>query len=314
MSKIISLIPVNLQMFAEGSAAAGGGTAGNGTMGATATDAMSQVSDGSSNKVTAEPSSQATDGNTPDLDAEFEKLIKGDYKEQFNKRVENTVKKRLKNSKETETKLKETEAKLQATQPALQLLAEYYNVNTDDISGLVKAIQNDDRYLEEEAMKQGLDVNVLRRMKSAERERDVAIAQRDAQIQDQQRREEVSRWYKDFETNVKSVYPNITFDDAMQNEQFIKMMHLGIDALSAVTALNAREAIPAAMEAAAQSATKKVTDNIRANQGRPNEGAAMSSAAVVTKSDVSSLSNADVEKILDRVRSGEKDIDLVNKF
>lgn len=294
MKKTFSLFPVNLQLFNEGSTTANGGTTGNSTKGVTATDAMSQVG--------VEPSPQATnnEGVELDLNARFDELIKGEFKEVYDKRINDTFRKRMKNSKETVDKFEKL-------QPALQMIAKSYNLDANDIEGLVSAVQNDDRYYEEAALEAGVDVAFFKRLKKAEDE----VA---ANAHNRQMREDIARWHSDFETNVKQVFPNITFDDAMNNPKFVTFMKMGIDALSAVTALNAREAFPAAMEAAAKSAKKKVTDDIMANQRRPVEGAAMSAVGVSPKSDVSSLTDAEIDKILVRVRGGEKGIDFKTKF
>ena len=293
MTKLFSLFPVNLQMFTEGGAPANVGTAGNGATGETATAAVSQVG--------VQPSPQANVGKgNDDLTARFDELIKGEFKEVYDKKVSDTFKKRMKNSKETVDKFEKL-------QPALAMIAKGYGVDATDVDAIVDAVKNDDRYYEEEALKQGVDVGFYKRLKNAE-----DIAQK-AQAEEQMR-QDIARWHSDFETNVKQVFPNISFEDAMNNPKFVTFMQMGIDALSAVTALNARESFPAAMEAAAKSARKKVTDDIMANQRRPVEGAAMSAVGISPKIDVSKMTNADVERYLERVRGGEKGIDLKTVF
>lgn len=300
MNKTITLNPVTLQLlqlFAE--AGTGSGTAGNGTMGATATAAMSQMGVDANNG--NQPSPQATDdNNAQDLDSRFAEMIKGEFKEQYNKSVESVVKNRLKNSKETTDKFNKL-------QPALAKIAQNYNVDPTDIDSLVAAVENDNKYYEKEALEAGVDVEFYKRLKTAEDKNRAYDAQ-------EQMRQDIAKWYNDFETNVKPVYQNVDFDAAMNNPDFVRLMRNGIDALSAFTAINARNAIPAAMEAAARQATKQVVDDIAANGSRPLEGAAMGSSAVVTKSDVSSLTDAQISEIAERVKRGERGIDFINKF
>ena len=295
MTKTKGFVPATfalLQIFAEGGAGEGTG-AGNGTTGVTATDAASQVS--------VEPSSQANnaDGND-DLNARFDELIKGEFKEVYDKRINETFRKRMKNSKETTEKFE----KLQGVLP---MIAKDYNVDPSNIDALVAAVQNDNRHYEQEALEAGVDVEFYKRMKQSE-------AKNREYEEERERRKAVSRWYDDFETNVKSAFPNLTFEDAMANPQFINLMHNGIDALSAVTAIHAREIIPAAIENATKTATKRVVDNIAANADRPVEGFTMSSASVVSNNNVSSLSDAQIDAYINRVHRGETGIDFKTKF
>ena len=81
----------------------------------------------------------------PDLSSEFEQLINGKYKEQYAKRVQDTVKSRLKSSKAEKDRLD----KLMA---AVSPIAEKYGItDLDDIDGLSKAISGDKSLYEAEA-------------------------------------------------------------------------------------------------------------------------------------------------------------------
>ena len=113
-----NIIPMflDLQLFAEGGAAAGtgageGGTGAEGTQGVTAAAAMPQRKGAKSNpladvvygkQAATEDTVPTAEGHQvetvaqPDLNAEFEQLVKGKYKEQYDARVQDTVQKRLK--------------------------------------------------------------------------------------------------------------------------------------------------------------------------------------------------------------------------
>ena len=61
-----------------------------------------------------------------DFDAEFEELIKGDFKDVFAKRTQSIIDKRFKTAKQTE-------ARLEKLNPLLDGLAKRYGVNSDEI-------------------------------------------------------------------------------------------------------------------------------------------------------------------------------------
>ena len=124
---------LDLQLFAEG--AGDGGTGAEGAKGATGAAAMSQT------EIT---DSDGTTAQVIDRKAEFDKLIKGEYKEFYDAKVQDTVQKRVKG-------LKEKEGKLDALTPTLEMLAKKYGVDASDIEALNKAIEEDDAYYEEDS-------------------------------------------------------------------------------------------------------------------------------------------------------------------
>ena len=131
MKKIKSfLMTLDLQLFAEGASGGDGGTGSEGAMGVTETAAMSQTS------ITDADGTTATN---IDREAEFEKLIKGEYKDLYDARMQDTIQKRLKGQKETVDKY-------EALAPTLDTLAKKYGVDASDIDDLNKAIEEDDAY------------------------------------------------------------------------------------------------------------------------------------------------------------------------
>ena len=77
----------------------------------------------------AQPQSEPPAGDP----GEFEKLIKGPYKQAYDARVKGIVQQRLKSARQT------LEA-FQALEPTLKLLRDHYGVAEGDYAGLEKAI------------------------------------------------------------------------------------------------------------------------------------------------------------------------------
>ena len=175
--KIKNFIPMyNLQLFADGGAAGAGADGGTAQgQGVTAGAASQQTKGAKGNsladvKYGVQPEESApaaevqktTEAQT-DLNAEFEKLIKGQYKEQYDSRVQDTIRNRLKGTKETVDKYN-------ALTPTLEILANKYGVDATDIEALNKAIQEDDAFFEEEALKRGMSVQDYKAIRQMERE------------------------------------------------------------------------------------------------------------------------------------------------
>jgi len=158
MMKKIYPIYLNLQLFAEGAGAGDGGTGTVGTQGENnGAAALPQTKGAKKNpladviygKQAVEEEAQAADvqtkitdadGNTVetvDRNAEFEKLIKGEYKDLFDAKMQDTIQKRLKNTKETVDKFN-------SLSPMFDMLSKKYGVDATDTEALMKAIEDDD--------------------------------------------------------------------------------------------------------------------------------------------------------------------------
>ena len=299
---------LNLQLFGEGAGGGDGGTGAEGATGATATAAVSQK--GAKNPLanvkygiqeeasTESPSPEVKQTATEDRNARFEALIKGEFKDLYDAKMQDTIQKRLKGSKETVDKYN-------ALSPTLEMLAKKYGVDASDINALNKAIEEDDSYYEEEALEKNMSVQQLKEIKKMEREN----ADLKRQMQEQERQENANRlyskWMQESEA-MKSVYPSFDLRTELQNPRFTDLLRNNVDVRTAYEVLHKDEIIPAAMQFTAKTVEQKLTNKIIANGARPVENGNSSQASTVVKSDVSQLSKADRAEIIRRVQRGEK--------
>ena len=300
----IDFIPMlSLQLFAEGGAGDGGTAEGQGV---TAAAALPQTKGEKSNPLAGvkygiqEESAPAAEVQTatPDRNAMFEQLIKGEYKDLYDAKVQDTIQKRLKSSKETVDKYN-------ALAPTLELLGSKYGVDAGDTEALIKAIQEDDSYYEQEALENGMTVQKLKEVKKMEREN----AELKAQMQEAQRQENGKKLYAAWmqqADEAKKVYPSFDLRAEMNNPKFVDLLRSNIDVRTAYEVLHKDEIIPAAMQFTAKTVESKLAKSIAANGARPSENGMSSQSAAVVKSDVSQLSKADRAEIIRRVQRGEK--------
>lgn len=305
--KHFNVIPAfNLQLFADGGAAAGGdgGTAQG--QGVTAEAASQQTKgDLASVKYGVQPEEaapaaevQKETAEPTDLNAEFEALIKGKYKAQYDARMQDTIQKRLKGSKETEQKLSEVA-------PILEILGKKYGVKATDISALSKAIEDDDSYYEAEAAERDLSVEQLKMFKKIERENS-AYKQREIDRQNQENADRLLKVWHEQEEQTKKVYPNFDMATELQNEQFRNLIENNVSVQTAYEVIHRDEIIPAAMQFAAQAVEQNISKKIAANGARPSENGMGGVASAVVKSDVSKLTKLDIDEVARRVARGEK--------
>ena len=310
--KIDFIIPMhNLQLFAEGGSAGGTGGDGGTAQGQGVTEAaalpqtkgvknnpLSTVKYGIQEETTPAAEVQKPTEAPPDLNAEFDQLIKGKFKDQYDARMQDTIQKRLKGSKETVEKYN-------ALAPTLEILAKKYGVDAADIEALNKAIQEDDSYFEEEALAKGISVQQLKEIRAMEREN----ADLRKQMQEQQTQENANKLYAGWMTqaeDAKKVYPSFDLRAEMQNPKFVDLLRSNIDVRTAYEVVHKDDIIRGAMQFTAQTVESKLAKNIAAQGARPAENGMSSGSPAVVKSDVSQLSRADRDEIRKRVARGEK--------
>lgn len=313
MMENITFRQLDLQLFADGGAGAAGGTGAEGATGVTATAAVPQTKGVKSNPLAdvvygkQDDAAQAADVQeaagsdpvqTPDRNAEFEKLIKGEYKDLYDQRVQDTIQKRLKSSKETVDKYN-------ALTPTLEMLAKKYGVDASDIDALNKAIEDDDAYYEQEALELGVSVEHLKEMKKTEREN----AELRRQLEEKNAKEKGAQLYAqwmDQAEKAKQVYPTFDLRAEMNNPKFLDLLRSNIDVRTAYEVIHKDDIIHGAMQFTAKTVEQKLTNKMMANGARPSENGISSQSAAQVKSDVSQLTKADRAEIIRRVQRGEK--------
>ena len=302
--KFKTFIPMlSLQLFAEG--AGDGGTAEG--QGVTAGVASQQK--GVSNPLAdvkygiqeeAAPAAEVQNNPTAvvDRNAEFERLIKGEYKDLYDARMQDTIQKRLKSSKETVDKYNELT-------PTLDMLAKKYGVDIGDIASLNKAIQEDDSYYEEEALERGISVQQLKEIRKMERENAALKAQMEQAKRQENGKKLYAAWMQQAD-EAKKIYPSFDIRTEMSNPKFVDLLRSNIDVRTAYEVLHKDDIIRGAMQFTAQTVESKIAKKVASNGARPAENGMSSQSAAVVKSDVSQLSKADRAEIIRRVQRGEK--------
>jgi hypothetical protein len=301
---------LSLQLFAEGAGGTGAGAGDGGTaqgQGVTEAAALPQTKGAKSNPLAnvkygiqeeSAPAAEVQTAAQPDRNAVFEQLIKGEYKDLYDARVQNTVQQRLKGQKETVDKYN-------ALQPVLEILGKKHGVDATNIEALTKAIEEDDSYFEQEALERGMTVPQLKEFKKIEKEN----ADFKAQMQEAQRQENGKKLYTAWlqqADEAKKVYPSLDLRAEMNNPRFVDLLKSNIDVRTAYEVLHKDEIIPAAMQFTAQAVESKLAKKIASNGARPSENGMSSQSAAVVKSDVSQLSKEDRAEIIRRVQRGEK--------
>lgn len=304
------LFTLQLQLFADGGE--GAGAAGSGE---TAAAAVPQGSKRASNpladvKYGKQPQEAPAETPKPqsvapaEKSAAFEALIKGEYKEEYDQRVQDMVKRRLKGTQETLDRYAQVA-------PMLETLGRKYGIKPDDkgnfdLAAIQKAMDEDDSYFEDESMRTGIPVERLREMHRTQRENDDLRRQLSERNSADQAMKLYAGWSEQAE-KLRAVYPSFDLRAELQNDsKFGELLHAGIDVRTAYEVLHKDEIIPAAMQFTAQKVEQQIAKKVAANAMRPSENGGGARAAAVVKPDVSQLTREDRREIIRRVQRGEK--------
>lgn len=294
MSNIIKLPMLDLQVFAEGTGDGGTapGSADNGSF------ANSTGGTDLSEMIYGKTEGIASPEDNEDRVAKFNDLIKGEYKDLYDSKVQDIVQKRLKGSKETVDKYN-------ALAPTLDVLARKYGVDPSDVEALNRAIEEDDSYFEDEALEKGITVQQLKEIRKMERENADLRRQMQERANQEQAERDVAMWMEQAK-DAKRSYPGLDLGEELKNPQFVALLRNGIDVGSAYFVMHKDELIPQAMQYTAKTVESKLANKIAAAGARPQENGINSSASSIVKSDVSQLSKEDRDEIARRVARGER--------
>jgi hypothetical protein len=254
-------------------------------------------------------------------DSEFESLIKGKYKPEYDKRVQNLVSDRLKNR---DSQIAQQQAQIDADNEIFKVLAvKYPNVDINDKKALLEAVRNDDSIFTQTAIEEGISATEARDLFDKQQEqnkdkaeleqlrREKAASQLDARLNTLA--EQTKQMYPDFDLH--SEFENPDFRAAMdfiaqrnteRNKQTGRNDEV-FDITYAYEMAHADEIRNNTIKRASKAAISAVTQSIAANGLRPKENANEHSAPAKSKS-VRDMNDSDFDALLNNIKSGKAKI------
>ena len=224
--------------------------------------------------------------------------IKGEFKDLYGQDVSNAIQHRFKNQADLSGQIDQISNDLSP-------LFMNYGLKAGDFEGLKNAIANDDVFFQAQAERAGLDVEQykenLRLKAEAERGRQITEA-----YEQQQRQNAMFAQWENEAAQLQQAFPGFDLGLEIQhNEEFAKLISNGVPVRNAFLTTHAEEIFEGSNANASKVATQNVLNTIHQRASRPAEGAMHPGAALVRKSDPSSLSNDDIDEINRRVAMGE---------
>lgn len=218
-----------------------------------------------------------------------------DYKEFYTRDTQNMINRRFKETKALEKQVNES-------QPIIDMLMQRYG--TKDAASLMEALEGDSAYWQDAADEAGMSVSQYMEFQKLQRENRALLQQQEMAVNQQKADQQLAQWTAEAEA-IKQNYPNFSLEAEAQNPEFIRLLQAGTPMEHAYKVLHLDEILADTRNTTAAFTQKQVTENIKARGQRPQEAGLNSNNAITYKTDVSSMSKADILEIARRAKSGE---------
>ena len=235
----------------------------------------------------------------------FGEMVQGEYSDVFQEMMQRAIDKATENIRQNPQVARLTQA-----------LANAYGVDTEDMDGLIEAVENgrvkDEKYYEDLAQQRGVSVKTAReldKMESDLKRSNSRNAQLQAMQQEAARQQRVSQIQAQWEAQaaqLKAQYPDFELQEVLANEQVADLMRRGVSLPDAYRAAYFDHIMQQATAQTAQKVEQGVAARIQQRAGRPGENGTRPGGAVTTHVDVASMSRRQLEDLERRVRRGEK--------
>lgn len=258
--------------------------------------------------VTGAEGTQAGQGaNQEQQRPSFDELIKGEYKQDYDQRVQAAIQTRFRNQKDLQKQV-------QSYAPIMQALGQKYGRDPGDVDGIARLLTDDDSLYADEANRLGLPVETVKTMKKLEAERDRALARERESTENMALQQHFQRISQQAE-ELKQTFPSFDLMTELQNPRFAMMTspNVGISVRDAFYAIHGEEIQRQSMQYAAQQAGQRIAASVRAGASRPMENGMQKQAPVQMGVNIRGMDKKTREEYFRRIKNGET-INFVDKI
>lgn len=269
------------------------------------------------NNAEGENNSTDTDGEE-NSEEEFEKLIKGKFKNVYQNRVQSLVKDRLSTK---DKQISDMQKKENTGNQIFALIANKYNVQPDDLDGLLKAVTEDKDLFAEKALAAGV---------TTEEARNNFFTQQKTNAQEEEletlRKEKAAR---ELDTHLRTIaaetmkeFPNFNLEDEFQNPSFRTALDFIAqqrneqnektgrndeiyDLTTAYKMAHFDELQKDLVKRSSSAAISAAAQSIQSGARRPTENAVKKSGTTTQRKSVADMSDAEFDAFYEKVRRGE---------
>lgn len=232
-----------------------------------------------------------------DKKSAFEAMIKGDFKTEFDQRVQGIINERFR-------EMKTLQEQYEKVKPTLEWIASRYGIDPADVQALEQTIGAQSPASELETLDNGLTPEQQQELDALQQE------QRERQLlkEQEERIDRANQIYQDWMQQAEilpQIYPQFVLEAEMENPVFAGLVRNGIDLRTAYEVVHKDDILGGAMQYTAQTVAQKLSSNVQARARRPMENGASGQGASRKGIDVNLLTKDEIQDIIWRVGKGE---------
>ena len=237
---------------------------------------------------------------TPEKRQEEYNRWKEEYQDLYQKDIKNQLQGRYRENRRLQQQM-------ESYAPLLELLGTKYGVQSGNVEEIMEAIDKDNAFFEEQAMKAGMPVETYKSFLKMQAQNNQLIeAQRRAENL-RQKQDTYARWDRESEECARK-YPGFDFEREAQNPEFSRLLGSGASVMTAYQACHFDELMEGMAMDTERATKKQVADTIRAGALRPEENAVSGTPAGEQKIDFMAMSSDEFRKYREDLLAGRKKI------
>lgn len=260
---------------------------------------------------------QKTETQTEDLEAEFDSLVKGKFKEIYNKRTSGFVKDRM---SKRDADIAQLKAQNDGANKIINLLAQKYpKVDSNNLEALFEAVKNDNDTWSQKAIDTGLTAEEAREQYDEDQKR-LSMENELNELKREKATRELDARLQNLAQATKQIYPDFDLQTEFSNPDFcvaLDFIAQKNDAKNKASGKNdeifnltyayelahADEIRNKTVQKVSKATISAVTQNIMANGMRPRENATSTSVPTRPKS-TSEMSDTEFDNLLKGIKAG----------
>ena len=264
------------------------------------------------NNAEGENNSTDTDGEE-NSEEEFEKLIKGKYKNAYQNRVQSLVKDRLSTK---DKQISDMQKKESTGNQIFALIANKYNVQPDDLDGLLKAVTEDKDLFAAGVTTEEARNNFFTQQKTNAQEEELETLRREKAAR------ELDTHLRTIAAETMKEFPNFNLEDEFQNPSFRTALDFIAqqrneqnektgrndeiyDLTAAYKMAHFDELQKDLVKRSSSAAISAAAQSIQSGARRPTENAVKKSGTTTQRKSVEDMSDAEFDAFYEKVRRGE---------
>lgn len=262
----------------------------------------------------------ATEADEPieseNLDDEFEKMIKGKYKEQFGKKMNSSFSDRFSKAK---NQIDALTNQLNEGNEILNIIANKYNVDGKDTKTLLKAVKEDSSYFSEKALDSGMTAEELQEKYFSDKEANETKEELN-RLKQERAMAQLDTRLKNLAGKTRETYPQFDLQEEMNNPAFTAALDFianrnteknkatgrndeVFDTTFAYEMAHADELRQQMVNRTAKAAMSAATKHMQANSNRISENVNQRSSRNVAKS-VRDMSDSEFDTLVENIKNG----------